>query len=132
MLYPSHPNVLSHYGIIVGVVGSVAVLLGGLFTSLFWHRTKMLSLYLTGIGGMISSIFVWLMIFSHSTADGREKRGIQMLYGTMSVAYLTAELWLGAINSLIALLLPPRYKTFGLSIWATTQVLVYSAGKQVS
>jgi hypothetical protein len=31
-LYSSQPNLLSHYGIIVGVVGSVAVLAGGLVT----------------------------------------------------------------------------------------------------
>ena len=130
-LYPSHPNLLSRYGIIVGVVGSVAVLLGGLLTSIFWSRTKMLPLYLTGIGGMVSSIFVLLMVFSRSAAAGNEDQGVKILYGTMSAAYLTAELWLGALNSLIALLLPPRYKTFGLSIWAATQVLVYSAGPEI-
>ena len=130
-LYPSFPNLLSRYGIIVGVVGSVAVLLGGLLTSLFWSRTKMLPLYLTGVGGMISSVFVLLMIFSRSAAGGSEDKGVPVLYGTMTAAYLTAELWLGALNSLIALLLPPRYKTFGLSIWAATQVLVYSAGPEI-
>ena len=130
-LYPSHPNLLSRYGIIVGVVGSVAVLLGGLLTSAFWSRTKLLPLYLTGVGGMISSVFVLLMVFSRSAAGGSEEKGVPILYGTMTVAYLTAELWLGALNSLIALLLPPRYKTFGLSIWAATQVLVYSAGPEI-
>lgn len=130
-LYPSHPNLLSRYGIIVGVVGSFTVLLGGLLTSAFWSRTKMLPLYLTGVGGMVSSVFVLLMIFSRSAAGGNEDKGVSILYGTMSAAYLTAELWLGALNSLIALLLPPRYKTFGLSIWAATQVLVYSAGPEI-
>lgn len=131
-LYPSHPNILSKYGIIVGVVGSVAVLLGGLATSVFWDRTKTLPLYLVGVGGMLSSIFVLLMLFSRSVrGSSSEDSGIKVLYGTMSLAYLTAELWLGAINSLIALLLPPRYKTFGLSIWAATQVLIYSAGPEI-
>ncbi|KAL8856973.1 MAG: hypothetical protein Q9178_006468 [Gyalolechia marmorata] len=130
-LYPSHPDILSKYGIIVGVVGSVTVLLGGLLTSLFWHRTKTLPLYLVGIGGMISSIFVLLMLFSRTIQSGDQNSGIKVLYGTMSLAYLTAELWLGAINSLIVLLLPPQYKTFGLSIWAATQVLVYSAGPEI-
>ena len=91
----------------------------------------MLPLYLTGIGGMVSSIFVWLMIFSRSAAGGTEDKGVSTLYGVMTIAYLTAELWLGALNSLIALLLPPRYKTFGLSIWAATQVLIYSAGPEI-
>ena len=130
-LYPSHKNLLSHYGIIVGVVGSIAVLLGGSLTSVFWSKTKMLPLYLTGVGGMVSSVFVLLMISSRSVAGGNEDKGVNILYGTMSASYLTAELWLGALNSLIALLLPPRYKTFGLSIWAVTQVLVYSAGPEI-
>ena len=130
-LYPSHANLLSRYGIIVGVVGSVAVLSGGLLTSIFWKRTKLLPLYLTAIGGMVSSIFVLLMLFSRTISVDGEDSGIKILYGTMSVAYLTAELWLGAINSIIALLLPPRYKTFGLSIWAATQVLIYSAGPEI-
>lgn len=130
-LYPSRPDILSKYGIIVGVVGSVAVLLGGLLTSIFWHRTKMLPLYLVGVGGMVSSIFVLLMIFSRSAEGGSEDAGIKMLYGTMSAAYLTAELWLGAINSLIALLLPPRYKTFGIAVWDAIQVLIYSTGPEI-
>ena len=115
-LYPTHPNLLSRYGIIVGVVGSVAVLFGGLLTSLLWRRTKTVPLYLTGVGGMVSSIFVLLMLFSRKVSSNSEDRGIRVLYGTMSAAYLTAEMWLGSINSLVALLLPPRYKTFGLSI----------------
>lgn len=130
-LYPSHTNLLSHYGIIVGVVGSATVLLGGGLTSYFWHRTKMIPIYLTGVGGMISSLFVLLMILSRSIAGGSEDQGIRILYGTMSAAYLSAELWLGALNSLIVLLLPPRYKTFGLGLWAAIQVLVYSAGPEV-
>ena len=130
-LYISRTNLLSRYGIIVGVVGSVTVLLGGFLTSTLWNKTKILPLYLTGVGGMISSIFVLLMLFSRSVSGGIEDQGIKVLYGTMSAAYLTAELWLGAINSLIALLLPPRYKTFGLSIWAATQVLIYSAGPEI-
>ena len=130
-LYPSHLNLLSRYGIIVGVVGSVTVLAGGLATSVFWNKTQLLPLYLTGIGGMVSSIFVLLMIFSLSIAEGNEDDGIRALYGTMSAAYLTAELWLGALNSLIALVLPPHYKTFGLAIWATIQVLIYSSGPEI-
>ncbi|KAI4085981.1 MAG: hypothetical protein LQ348_004438 [Seirophora lacunosa] len=130
-LYPSEPSLLSRYGIIVGVVGSVAVLSGGLITSLMWSRTKLLPLYLTAVGGMISSIFVLLMLFSLNVSDGDPTRGVRVLYGTMSIAYLTAELWLGAINSLIALLLPPHTKTFGLAIWSLIQVLIYSSGPQI-
>lgn len=130
-LYPDYPDILSKYGIIVGVVGSVAVLLGGLLTSAFWSRTKTLPLYLVGVGGMVSSIFVLLMLFSRTAESGSQGSGIRVLYGTMSAAYLTAELWLGAINSLIVLLLPPRYKTFGLAIWDAIQVLIYSTGPEI-
>lgn len=130
-LYPDYPDILSKYGIIVGVVGSVAVLLGGLLTSAFWSRTKTLPLYLVGVGGMVSSIFVLLMLFSRAAEGGSQGSGIRVLYGTMSAAYLTAELWLGAINSLIVLLLPPRYKTFGLAIWDAIQVLIYSTGPEI-
>ena len=131
LLYPSHPEILSRYGIIVGVVGSVTVLLGGVLTVALWERTKLTPLYLTAIGGMISSLFVLLMVFSRGSADGGENSGIRVLYGTMSAAYLSAELWLGAVNSFVAFLLPPRYKTFGLSIWAATQVLIYSSGPEI-
>ena len=130
-LYSSETEFLSRYGIIVGVVGSVAVLLGGLLTSAFWKRTKLLPLYLVGIGGMVSSIFVLLMLFSRQICGDNQQRGVKTLYGTMSAAYLTAELWLGAINSLIVLLLPPRYKTFGLAIWDAIQVLIYASGPEI-
>lgn len=130
-LYSSKPVLLSRYGIIVGTVGSIAVLAGGLVTSLMWSRTKLLPLYLTAIGGMISSIFVLLMLFSLKVSDNDQTRGIKVLYGTMSIAYLTAELWLGAVNSLIALLLPPHTKTFGLAVWSLVQVLIYSSGPEI-
>lgn len=129
--YPDHEELLSRYGIIVGVVGTVSVLSGGLLTSILWSRTKLTPLYLTAIGGMISSVFVLLMIFSREAADGNENQGVKVLYGVMSAAYLTAETWLGALAALIALLLPPQYKTFGLAIWSTIQVLVYSAGPEI-
>jgi len=129
--YPSHTEIFSRYGIIVGVVGSVAVLSGGILTSVLWPRTKLTPVYLTGIGGMISSLFVLLMVFSRDIGDGSEDRGIKILYGVMSLAYLTAELWLGCLFALIALLLPPRYKTFGLAIWGSVQVLIYSSGPQI-
>ena len=71
------------------------------------------------------------MLFSRKLAGGNEEEGVRILYGVMSGAYLSAELWLGAVNSLIALILPPQYKTFGLAIWAATQVLIYSAGPEI-
>lgn len=130
-LYPSETSLLSRYGIIVGVVGSVSVLLGGLLTALVWERTKLLPLYLTAIGGMISSVFVLLMLFSLNVAHQDQSKGVAILFGTMSLAYLTAETWLGAVNSLIALLLPPHTKTFGLAIWSLVQVLIYSSGPEI-
>lgn len=129
--FPDKLNLLSRYGIIVGVVGSVAVLSGGAITSLLWPRTKMTPLWITGVGGMISSIFVLLMLFSRDIAGGNQNEGIRILYGSMSAAYLTAELWLGSLNGLIASLLPPMHKTFGLAIWASVQVLIYSSGPEI-
>ena len=129
--YAAQKELLSRYGIIVGVVGSVAVLSGGTLTSILWPRTKLTPIYLTGIGGMISSLFVLLMIFSRDIADGDQSRGAKILYGVMSLAYLTAELWLGCLFAFIALLLPPLYKTFGLAIWGSIQVLIYSSGPQI-
>lgn len=130
-LYPSDSGLLSRYGIIVGAVGSVTVLAGGILTSALWNRTKLTPIFLTAIGGMISSIFVLLMIFSKNIAAGGESRGVSILYGTMSAAYLTAETWLGCLFALVALLLPPAYKTFGLAIWGSIQVLVYSSGPEI-
>ncbi len=107
------------------------VLSGGLITSLLWDRTKLTPVYLTAFGGMVSSVFVLLMIFSRDIAGGNEERGVVILYGTMSAAYITAELWLGALFALVAWLLPPAYKTFGLAIWSSIQVLIYSAGPEI-
>ena len=71
------------------------------------------------------------MLVSLPISGNSQSSGVRVLYGTMSAAYITAELWLGAINSLIVLLLPPRYKTFGLSIWDAIQVLVYASGPEI-
>ena len=129
--FPDKPQLLSRYGIIVGVVGTVAVLSGGTITSILWPKTQTTPLWITGVGGMISSLFVLLMLFSRDIAGGSQDRGVQILYGSMSAAYLTAELWLGALNGLIASLLPPKHKTFGLAIWASIQVLIYSSGPEI-
>ena len=129
-LYPNTDDLLSRYGIIVGTVGSVTVLLGGILTSLLWSRTKLTPIYLTAVGGMISSVFVLLMVFSRDIA-GTERSGVRLLYGVMAAAYLTAELWLGCLFALVALLLPPTYKTFGLAVWSSIQVLVYSSGPEI-
>ncbi len=129
-IYPSQSELLSRYGIIVGVVGSVAVVLGGVVSSLMSeHATAVL--YLTGIGGMVSAPFVICMVFSRSLAGGNEEAGVRILYGVMSAAYLTAELWLGAFASLLALLFPARTKTFCLAIYTSTIVFLYSSAPQI-
>lgn len=130
-LYPHVPNLTSTYGIIVGAVGSSAVLAGGLYCALHWHRSVLTPLYLTACGGMISSIFVILMVFSRQIAGDDEIRGARVLYGVMSLAYVTAELWLGAFNTLFVFLLPPRYKTFALAIYMSVVVFIYSSGPAI-
>jgi hypothetical protein len=129
-IYPSETELLSRYGIIVGVVGSVTVLLGGAICSAVPRRPSM-ALYLTAIGGMVSAAFVICMVFSLKLAGGDEKAGVHILYGVMSAAYLTAELWLGAFASLLALLLPARTKTFCLAIYTSTIILIYSSAPQM-
>ena len=129
-LYPDESELLSRYGIIVGAVGSVTVLLGGAICTAM-PRQPTMALYLTGIGGMISAAFVICMIFSLKLADGNERAGVRILYGVMSAAYLTAELWLGAFASLLALLLPTRTKTFCLAIYTSTIILIYSSAPQM-
>ena len=88
-------------------------------------------LYITAVGGMISSVFVILMVLSLDIAGGDSSRGVHILYGTMSAAYLTAELWLGAFASLLALILPARTKTFCLALYTSTVILIYSAGPEI-
>ena len=129
-IYPSEIELLSRYGIIVGVVGSVTVLLGGAICSAVPQHPSM-ALYLTSIGGMISAAFVICMVFSLKLADGNETAGVRILYGVMSAAYFTAELWLGAFASLLALLLPARTKTFCLAIYTSTIILIYSSAPQM-
>lgn len=128
--YPAEPNILSNYGIIVGAVGSVAVLLGG-FVCSSTPKIPTMPLFITAIGGMVSAAFVICMLFSKSLAGGSEGAGSRILYGTMSAAYITAELWLGAFASLLAALLPPRTKTFCLAIYTCTIILIYSSGPQI-
>jgi MFS family permease len=130
-IYPSETTLLSRYGIIVGVVGLVAVISGGFICSSLDKWRPIMPLYLTGIGGMVSAIFVILMVFSRILAGGDESKGVRILYGVMSAAYLTAELWLGAFASLLALLLPPQTKTFCLAIYTCTIILIYSSAPQI-
>lgn len=130
-IYPSEINLYSRYGIIVGVVGSFSVIAGGLICSFAGKRRAIMPLYLTSVGGIISSIFVILMVFSRRLAGNDEAKGVRILYGVMSAAYLTAELWLGAFASLLALLLPPQTKTFCLAIYTCTIILIYSSGPQI-
>jgi hypothetical protein len=129
-VYPSQTDLLSSYGIIVGTVGSVAVLAGGFVCSSYLNYLPT-ALLITVIGGMISSGFVVCMVFSRSLAGGDAAKGVRILYGVMSAAYLTAELWLGAFASLLAVLLPPRTKTFCLAIYSCVITLIYSSAPQM-
>jgi len=130
-IYPSETDLLSIYGIIVGSVGSVAVICGGLLSAYLVPKTIMTPIYITSIGGLISSVFVILMVLSRSIAGQDETKGVKILYGVESCAYASAELWLGAWASLLALLLPPRMKTFALAIYMSIITLIYSSGPQI-
>ena len=132
--YPSIPSLLSNYGIIVGTVGSSSVLLGGLLGAYFLRGRRewvTFPLWLTGVGGMVSSGFVLLMVFAKQLRGGDEDSGAKVLYAVMALAYLTAELWLGAFAALLVLLFPPRLKTFLLTIYQAVIILVYSSGPEI-
>ena len=90
-----------------------------------------MALCITAVGGMLSAPFVICMVFSITLGGGAEGAGTRILYGTMSAAYITAELWLGAFASLLAALLPPQMKTFCLAIYTCTIILIYSSGPQI-
>jgi hypothetical protein len=130
-IYPDQKELLSNYGVIVGVVGSVAVVVGGVICSASGRSRTSMGLLLTAIGGMISAAFVICMVFSLKLAGGNQSRGCSVLYGTMSAAYITAELWLGAFASILSLILPPRTKTFGLAIYTSTIILIYSSAPEM-
>ncbi|KAA8643733.1 uncharacterized protein ATNIH1004_010507 [Aspergillus tanneri] len=105
-LYPSSLNIMSNYGNVVGIVGSVAALAGGAITSLFWPRTKLTPLYLVSVGGIFSSVFVLLMVFSRDVAGGAESTGINILYGHGSSVYYCGALvrhgqWASGVNDAI-------------------------------
>ena len=130
-IYPSEVQLLSNYGIIVGAVGSAAVITGGLVCTGAGRWRPIMPLFITSIGGMISAGFVVTMIFSLSLAGGNQDRGTTILYGSMSAAYISAELWLGAFGSLLALLLPARTKTFCYAIYTSTIILIYSSAPEM-
>ena len=130
-LYPHTENIMSIYGIIVGAVGSTAALLGGFITTALWSKTKLTPLYLVSIGGTVSSLFVLLMIFSRDISGDAESGGTRTLYGVMTAAYITAELWLGPVNGLVVLMVPLQYKTFAFSIYSSLVVLISSSGPEI-
>jgi uncharacterized membrane protein (UPF0136 family) len=129
--FPSETRLFSNYGLIVGIVGSAAVVAGGLVCSMTSKTRPMMPLYITGFGGMLSSVFVILMVLSRDVAMDDQVKGVRILYGVMSVAYLTAELWLGAFASLLVLLLPTEIKTFALAIYMAIITLIYSSAPQI-
>jgi hypothetical protein len=106
------------------------VLAGGFICSIYRNYLPT-ALLITSIGGMISAGFVICMVFSRSLAVGDATNGVHILYGVMSAAYLTAELWLGAFASLLAVLLPPQTKTFCLAIYSCVITLIYSSAPQM-
>ncbi|ORX35091.1 major facilitator superfamily domain-containing protein [Kockovaella imperatae] len=118
------------YGTIVGAVGSTACMTGGILTSFLSPRYPNIALHLTAWGGAISWPFVVTLTFSRTLASTPEG-GLRILFGCLSAAYITAELWLGAMASLIVSLLPIRYKTLGYAIFALSQLLIWSAGPEI-
>lgn len=114
-----------------GTVGSFSSLLGGLLTSYYYTRRPLLPLYLVAFGGLLSCPFVLLMVFSLPLGSNNPITGMRILFPSMSFAYLTAELWLGPIASLLLRLLPPHVKTTSFAIYGLVNLLIYSSGPEI-
>lgn len=114
----------------LGVVGTFAVLSGGLITTLLQDRYPTIALHLTAWGGVLSWPFVVVMTFSRQLG-GSPSRGLPILFGSLTAAYITAELWLGAVAATVVRLLPIRYKTLGFAIYALVNLIVYSSGPEI-
>ena len=69
-------------------------------------------------------------LLTASQADLKQMN-VKILSGVMSAAYLTAELWLGAFASILALIVPVRTETFTLAIYTATITLIYSSAPQI-
>ncbi|GFZ44400.1 hypothetical protein JCM24511_02122 [Saitozyma sp. JCM 24511] len=89
------------------------------------------ALHITAWGGLISWPFVVVVTFSRKLAGGSASVGLRILFANLACAYITAELWLGAMASLIVSLLPIRYKTLGYAVYGLTNLLVYSSGPEI-
>lgn len=114
----------------LGTVGSVACLSGGIISSLLSDRYPNTALHLTAWGGLISWPFVVVVTFSRSLG-GSSQQGLRILFANLACAYITAELWLGAMASLVVSLLPIRYKTLGYAVYGLVNLLVYSTGPEI-
>jgi len=106
------------------------VLTGGLLTTLLHERYPTIALHLTAWGGVLSWPFVVVLTFSRQLG-GSPDRGLTILFGSLAAAYITAELWLGAMAATVVRLLPIRYKTLGFAVYALTNLIVYSSGPQI-
>lgn len=125
-IYPDVTLLTTYYGIVVGVAGSIAVVIGGVLTHRLFAKRNDAPLLIAAWGGAVSSIFVLLMIFSKDSGGG-----LALLLVAMSLAYLTAEMWLGPLASLLVLTFPPRYKTFGYAVYITIITLIASSGPEI-
>lgn len=109
LVYPERRAYLvTTYGTIVGVVGSVASMLGGVISYLTRKRFPQMPLYLAAIGGLLSFPFVITMVFSRTAANGDLDGGLRILFASMTLAYLTAEMWLGPVASCVLRIVPFR------------------------
>lgn len=70
------------------------------------------------------------MTFSRQLGGSRSK-GLAILFGNLAAAYITAELWLGAVAATVVRLLPIRYKTLGFAVYALINLIVYSSGPEI-
>ena len=115
----------------LGTVGSVACLTGGLLTTFLSPRYPTIALQLTIWGCIVAGPCVIIVTFSRSLGGPSIDRGFAILFANLAMAYITAELWLGAMASLIVRLFPIRYKTLGYATFGLVNLLVYSSGPEI-
>ncbi|KAF2657683.1 MFS general substrate transporter [Lophiostoma macrostomum CBS 122681] len=133
-VYPNRGEVVDTYGLVVGVAGSVSVLIGGTATwcTFRWvqeDNLRAIPIWMTAIGGMVGSIFLVCTLVSSKIAEQWTR--LVVLYTTLAVAFLASETWLGIYATGILGLLDPSYKTFGFALTEAIRWAIWTSGPEL-
>jgi hypothetical protein len=133
-IYPDRAEMADTYVLILGVTGSVSVLIGGTVTwcTFRWvedDNLRAVPIWMTAIGGMLSSVFLVCTLVSSKIPD--EWTQSVVLYTTLAMAFLASETWLGIYATGMLGLLSPSYKTFGFALTEAFRRAIWTAGPEV-